>query len=155
MNLPSKNLERLFGMLLAEVIRADISMHDAQVDAWRAFSELKTRTTPLNPDLFTDWAGDRYLFVKELTMKFNIRPMPVTFWQRLKQAFRYVRGKDPVFASTPLELSPPGTDGSFEVTITVTRREDGVVDFSYTPANATLKDIFAADPFLKSVSTGP
>ena len=151
MNQTINDMEGILTLLLAEVVRADINFHSMQLEGWSTFSTLTPLNTKENPKLASGWADNRFLFVNGLTIKFKVRPVPQNFFNRLRRSLRYLFAKDQRLALLPIEICPSDSKVGFEITLSVSRSEDGTVNYSYNPATVDLKRVFSSDPFLTSL----
>ncbi len=79
--------------LLDEVIKAEMSMHQAQIQAWKWFAKTRPYGDLINENIHEGFAGSRYLSVTDLKLDFRVKPWPVKrLWDRLRLAFRLLRG---------------------------------------------------------------
>lgn len=153
MDASAKNykLESFLTVLLEEVVKADMSMHDRQLEAWKHFSDHKPRGTKINANIDEGWAEQRYLSLNEVKFKFHARVVPESFRKRLMQAFRYVIRKYEPQAYLPrnIQLTDDEKPDSIEVTVIVKQEERGKLKLSYEPDNELTRSIFMTSPFLQ------
>jgi len=145
------DLESFLTVILEEVVKADLTMHDRQLDAWKQFSEYKPRGELINDDIDEGWAQQRYLTLDEVKFKFYVRLVPQNFFKRIKQGLKYIFGKYNPQAFQPSEfiITESENPDSIEVTITVKQEEKGKMKISYQPVDAETKKIFMTSPFLQ------
>ncbi|HEY5746647.1 MAG TPA: hypothetical protein VIU12_11260 [Chryseolinea sp.] len=101
-------------------------MHSAQVDAWRQFLQHKLSGRASN--ITEGMPEQRYLFLDRVTLSFHIKPVEArTFWQRVPQAWRALRGKDQEYGTGPLacEICEATDPASIAVSLEVSRSKDG------------------------------
>jgi len=145
------DLESFLTVILEEVVKADMTMQDRQLDAWKQFSEYKPRGELINDDIDEGWAQQRYLTLNEVKFKFYVRLVPQNFVIRMKQGLKYIFGKYHPQAFQPSEfvITESENPDSIEVTITVKQEEKGKMKISYQPVDAETKKIFMTSPFLQ------
>jgi hypothetical protein len=145
------DLESFLTVILEEVIKADMTMQDRQLDAWKQFSEFKPRGEFINDDIDEGWAQQRYLTLDEVKFKFYVRLVPQNFFKRMKQGLKYIIGKYNPQAFQPSEfiITESENPDSIEVSITVKQEEKGKMKISYQPVDAETKKIFMTSPFLQ------
>ena len=84
------DLDSFLSVILGEVVKADITMQNRQLDAWKHFADNKPRGGAINDDIDDGWAQQRYLTLDEVKFKFNARLVPDSFLERMKQGLRYI-----------------------------------------------------------------
>lgn len=148
------NLDSFLTVLLEEVVKADITMHAQQLQAWQHFSKSKPHGEQVNSEIDDGWATSRYLSVNEVKFKFFVALKPRNFFKRLLQGIRYIIGRyDPqAFQSSNYIITEKENPESMEITVTVKQEEKGRIKLSYEPADARTKSIFMTSPFLQKNS---
>lgn len=127
--------------LLEEVIRADMSMHDAQLDAWNHFIRHKPRGQYIDENIVDGIPQSQYLFLEDLTMIFHARIIPTdTFWKRLKFAF-FKRGGQSFTGPVTFSLCEQDDPKSIMFSIKVSRSKEGIVKASYGPADEQTNEL--------------
>jgi hypothetical protein len=146
------NLDSFLTFLLEEVVKADMTMQDRQLEAWKHFSKYKPRNSRINSDIDEGWAAVRYLSLNEVKFRFRARQVPRSFWKRLWQGLKYIFGKyDPqAFHNIDYELTESLNPDTIEITVTVKQEENGQMKLSYDPVDARTRNIFLASPFLQT-----
>ncbi len=145
------DFDSFLSVIVEEVIKADITMHDRQLDAWKHFADFKPRGELINDDIDVGWAQQRYLTIDEVKFKFNVRLVPDDFFTRMKQGLRYIFGKynPQAFYSSQFEITEAENPDSIQVSITVKQEEKGKMKITYKPVDAETKKIFMNSPFLQ------
>ena len=146
------DLDSFLSVILGEVVKADITMQDRQLDAWKHFADNKPRGGAINDDIDEGWAQQRYLTLDEVKFKFNARLVPDSFLKRMKQGLRYIFGKynpQAFYQTGEINFAKSGDTDSFEVTITVKQQEGGKIKITYEPADELTKKVFITSPFLQ------
>jgi hypothetical protein len=136
--------------LVEEVIRADMSMHASQVEAWTWMAAHCPKGEHIPRDIFKGIPQSRYLSMNEVVLKMFLKPVPMqTYWQRIKlwQWFKQRTGffsdKSRVRARRPFifEFCSAGENGAQSITITIKRLENGKIKADYSPADALTADL--------------
>ena len=146
------NLDSFLAFLLEEVVKADMTLQDRQIDAWKHFSRFKPKGKHINDDIDQGWAQSRHLSLNEVKFRFYARQVPRSFWKRLWQGLKYIFGKyDPqAFHNIDYELTESLNPDTIEITVTVKQEENGKMKISYEPVDARTRNIFLASPFLQT-----
>ncbi|MGD9976372.1 MAG: hypothetical protein AB7S54_00350 [Bacteroidales bacterium] len=141
--LAKEQVNGLAAHILQEVIKADMSMHQAQVDAWRKFGEYRPQGNLVNPDIHIGFAERRYLCLNEVKLSFHIKPHSKRFFQRIKLAFSVLRGKNGLSLHSPtiFDIATPNDKDSMHFEINVKRFENGTVKAEYKPTDSVTKDL--------------
>jgi hypothetical protein len=111
---------------LQEVVRADMSMHDMQLAAWRHF--LGSAPAGLASGATEGMAEQRYLFLDRVSLSFYIRPLPgLPFWQRVKLSWNVLRGRKVIDGIGPqwYEMCEADDPDRIAVVVEVRRGDDG------------------------------
>ena len=129
--------------ILEEVIKADMSMHHAQIDAWKKFGEYRPQGDLINDDIHIGFAEKRYLCLNEVRLSFHIKNHPTNFFNRIKLAFNVLRGKNGLIFNTPtiFDITSPDEKESLHFEILVKRFENGTVKAEYKPVDNTTGEI--------------
>jgi len=141
--LAKEQVKGLAAHILQEVIKADMSMHQAQVDAWKKFGEYRPQGNLINPDIHIGFAEKRYLSLNEVKLSFRIKPHPKSLLQRIKLAFRVLRGKNGLALHSPtiFDIASQDEEGSFQFEINVKRFENGSVKAEYKPTDTVTQNL--------------
>ena len=141
--LAEKQVKGLAAHILEEVIKADMSMHQAQVDAWEKFGESRPRGSHINNDIHIGFAEKRYLSLNEVKLSFHIKPYPAKFLQRLVLAFRVITGKNRLMlhSSTIFDIATPNDTNAMPFEIKIKRFENGTVKAEYKATDSTTADL--------------
>jgi len=152
MTVSEKNydFESFLSVILEEIVKADLTMQDRQLDAWKHFSDFKPRGELINNDIEVGWAQQRYLTINEVKFKFNVRLVPGGFFKRMKQGLQYIFGKynPQAFYYGVFEITKASSPDSVEVSITIKQEEKGKMKITYEPVGELTKKIFMNSPFL-------
>ncbi len=146
------DLDSFLSVILGEVVKADLTMQDRQLEAWKHFADNKPRGGLINDDIDDGWARQRYLTLDEVKFKFNARLVPDGIFKRMKQGLRYIFGKynpQAFYQTGEMNFAKSGDTDSFEVTITVKQQEKGMIKITYEPADELTKKVFMTSPFLQ------
>lgn len=146
------DFDSFLSVILEEVVKADLTMQDRQLDAWKHFADNKPRGGLINDDIDNGWARQRYLTLDEVKFKFNASLVPAGFFKRMKQGLRYIFGKynpQAFYQTGEMNFTKSGDPDSFEVTITVKQQEKEKIKISYEPADELTKKVFITSPFLQ------
>jgi hypothetical protein len=153
MDQPGKghNLESFLTILLEEVVKADMTMQERQLEAWKHFSDFKPRGDHINDDIDAGWAQQRYLALDEVKFRFHVTLVRKGFFRRFRQGMRYIFGKHNPHAFEPSSylITESENPDAIEVTVTVKQEEKGRMKVSYEPVDADTKKIFLNSPFLQ------
>lgn len=125
--------------LVEEIIKADMTMHQSQVEAWNWMAQHPPKGSYIPDDIMRGFPENRYLSMKEVELKLFLKPVPVmSAWQRVKNWFgisppptRFRPGKPFNF-----EFSNAGDKEAQALTITIKRLENGTIKANYAPADA-------------------
>lgn len=141
--LAKEQVKGLAAHILQEVIKADMSMHQAQVDAWQKFGEYRPQGKFINPDIHIGFAEKRYLSLNEVKLSFHIKPHSKSFFQRIKLAFNVLRGKNGLSLHSPtiFDIATPSDKDAMHFEINVKRFENGAVKADYKPIDMATKDL--------------
>ena len=121
------HLEGFAAQLVKEVIRADMSMQEAQLQAWRALIKYRPEGDLINDDIYEGLPKHRYLFLQDVTLSFYATPSSgQSLFGRFKSAWKVLIGKS-VTVTQPIQLTVGSADSlnRFEVSVRVGRRENG------------------------------
>lgn len=131
------SVKGLASHLLEEVIKADMSMHEAQIEAWRKFGEYRPKGDYVNPDIHLGFAEKQYLCLNELRFSFHIECMPLNFINRIKLLFRILTGKSSLALHEPavFDFCSPRNRKAMPMEIVVKRFENGNVRAEYKPVD--------------------
>lgn len=146
------DLDSFLTVLLEEVVKADMTMHTQQMEAWQHFSSSKPEGEHINSDIDKGWAQSRYLSINEVKFRFFVKLKPRGFMKRFRQGMRYIFGKYEPQAFQPSHyiITESENPESMEVTVTVKQEEKGRMKVSYEPVDARTRSIFLTSPFLQA-----
>lgn len=137
------HVKGLAAHILEEVIKADMSMHQAQIDAWKKFGEYRPQGNLINDDIHIGFAEKRYLCLNEVKLSFYIKKHPKNILNRIKLAFNVLRGKNGLILSSPtiFDLSSPDDKEALHFEVLIKRFENGAVKAEYKPIDNTTREI--------------
>jgi len=139
----SKLMKNFSATLLQEVIRADVSMHAMQIDAWQWFSQHLPKGELINPDLGDGIQRNLYLALSDVNLTFHVKPLRLSFWKRLVLAWKLVTGRMAVKfdQSFAYQCCPASDPLSMKMEIRITRFKNGTVKASYAPADEATAEL--------------
>lgn len=138
----SINLKGLASNILVEVIKADMSMHDAQIEAWKHFGEYRPRGEMINKDIHIGFAQKRYLCLNEVKLTFHIRSLPPKFIERVRYAFEILYGRRSLALYKPaLYDICSASEDSMKMEILVKRFENGTIKAEYKPSDKATEEL--------------
>ena len=111
---------------LQEVVRADMTMHDMQLAAWRHF--LRSDPAGWAAGAIEGMSDQRYLFLDHVSLSFYIKPLPgLPFWQRVKLSWNVLRGRKVIDGIGPqwYEMCEADDPDRIAVIVEVRRGSDG------------------------------
>lgn len=138
-----EQVKGLAAHILGEVIKADMSMHQAQVDAWKRFGEYRPQGAHINPDIHIGFAEKRYLCLNEVKLTLHIKAQRKDFFSRLKLALKVLRGKNAIALHSPtiFDITSPSDTNAIQFEINVKRFENGTVKAEYKPTDAVTNEL--------------
>jgi hypothetical protein len=136
-------LQNLTAHILQEAIRADMSMHEAQLKAWQWFAEHRPQGEYINSDIHEGFASQLYLALNDLKINFSVRPLSRGILSRLHVAWKILtsRKKGTLDDALAYEICSPNEPDAIALQISVTRFKDGTVKAEYTPADQITADL--------------
>lgn len=111
---------------LQEVVRADMTMHDMQLAAWRHF--LRSDPAGRAAGATEGMAEQRYLFLDRVRLSFYVRPLPgLSFWRRVRLSWNVLRGRKIIDGIGPqwYEICEADDPERIAVVVEVRRSADG------------------------------
>ncbi|SHG96031.1 hypothetical protein SAMN04488109_2644 [Chryseolinea serpens] len=137
------HFQGMASQILKEVIRADMSMHQAQIEAWQWFSTHLPKGEYINDDLRDGLPRNMYLAMSDLSLTFYVKPVALDFWPRLRLGWKVLRGRVPGFVNHPnaYVICSPSDELAMQVKINVTRNKNGTVKATYGPADAVTAEL--------------
>jgi len=137
------HLRGMAANILEDVIKADMSMHHAQVELWKSFAEYRPAGNGINPDIHIGFAEERYLCLHEVKLEFHIRPVSSSIYGRLRFSVRHMFGYGgaPVQIPVSFEICSPDDQNAMEISILVKRFENGTISAEYKPADETTREL--------------
>ena len=133
--------------IIEEVIKADISMHASQVEAWDWMARNRPRGEHIPADIFKGFPESRYLALNEIKCDFSIKALPVqSFRQRLKLGVKLIFGKSTARSTGPhiFDFCSSGDELAQNFQITVKRLEDGNIKADYSPVDTKTSELMQA-----------
>jgi hypothetical protein len=134
--------------ILKEVIKADMSMHVAQIEAWQWFANNRPKGEFINDDLHEGFARNMYLALSEIKLQLNIKPVRLNIWKRMTLAFKILFHGALIAGPAPVvfELCSGNEAGAMRFEITVTRNKNGTVKAAYRPADELTAELLKPSP---------
>jgi len=138
-----KHIRGMAAHILEEVIKADMSMHHAQVEIWKKFGEYRPVGELINPDIHLGWAEERYLCLNEVKLDFHIRPVSTSIFTRIGTSFKnfFRSGSSNAHRQVIFDFCSASDEDSMAMTIVVKRFENGTVSAEYGPADDSTKEL--------------
>jgi hypothetical protein len=138
-----RHIRGMAAHILEEVIKADMSMHYAQIEGWKKFGELRPSGDLINPDIHIGFAEERYLCLNEVKLDFYIRPVSRSILTRLGttiiSVFRW--GGPNGQRQHTFDFCSASDENAMAMTIRVKRFENGTVSAEYRPADEVTEDL--------------
>ena len=133
--------------LVEEIIKADMSMHASQLEAWTWMAKNRPVGEQIPRDIFKGIPASRYLSLNEVTCDFHVKALPVrSYRQRFKEGMKLIFGKSTARAGGPhlFDFCSPDTEGAQSFRITVKRLENGKIQADYAPVDRQTSAIMQA-----------
>lgn len=133
--------------LLEEVIKADMTMHASQAEAWSWMATHSPGGEHIPQDLFKGFPESRYLSLNEVIFQVHLKPVPVkSFWQRLKVGMKLIFGRSTLRIQEPFQFDfcSARERSAQSMRITIKRLENGNIKADYAPADAKTIEIMQA-----------
>lgn len=130
--------------LIEELIKADMSMHERQIEAWTWMNKNRPKGAHIPHDIMKGLSRKRYLALNEVTFDFHVKPVPVqSFWDRLRLAFKLLFNKNYYSTLQPyvFDICSANDEASHPITLYVKRLENGKIKASYQPDDEITKNI--------------
>lgn len=130
--------------LVEEVIKADMSMHASQIEAWSWMSKHIPVGDEIPREIFQGFPESRYLAMNEVSFQVHLKPLPMqSFWQRLRLGFRLLFGKSTYqnHHSHAFEFCSASDEGAQGMNILIKRFENGKIKADYLPLDQKTKEI--------------
>jgi hypothetical protein len=130
--------------ILDEVIKADMSLHDVQIEMWKEFGESRPSGNLINPDIHIGFAEERYLCLNEVKLTLHIRQISASIYDRIREYLlkRFGFTNLPRGAPVIFDICSPGASNAMAMNIVVKRFENGTVSAEYGPVDEGTKELF-------------
>ncbi len=128
-------LDSFMDSFTEEFVKANLSMRHQQKEAWIEYIANIEDNQLLETGVLNGIAENRFLGLKEINLTMYVKPVPCSFFQRMKLAFAILLNKNTSFAwnRDRMEISKFKEKGSFELKIKITRDENDKPRASYEP----------------------
>lgn len=133
--------------LIEEVIKADISMHAGQLEAWTWMAKNRPVGKHIPEDIYKGIPESRYLSLNEVKCDFHVKVLPAkSFRQRVILGMKLIFGNSTARSGGPylFDFCGPDTEGAQTFQIIVKRLENGKIQADYTPMDRKTLDIMQA-----------
>jgi hypothetical protein len=133
--------------LVEEVIRADMSMHASQIEAWTWIAKHRPRGEKIPRNIMEGLAKSRYLAMNEVNFELKLRPRPVkNYWQRALFGIRLISGFSKFDPNQEYihEYANNQDQRAQAFQIKIKRFENGNIQASYDPTDDATKDIMGS-----------
>jgi hypothetical protein len=130
--------------LIEEIIKADMTMHASQVEAWAWMSKHRPNGDLIPEDIFKGFPESRYLSLNEVNCQFHIKPLPVqSFRTRFKLGMKLILGRSTSRSTGPhlFDFCGSSDENAQHFNITVKRLENGKIEADYFPADTRTSEI--------------
>lgn len=130
--------------IIEEVIKADMTMHEQQIEAWTWMNKNRPTGQEIPHDIMKGLSSSRYLAINEVSFQFHVKPVPVkTFWERWRLAYRLLYDKNYYSALQPFVFDICGSkeDEAQKFTLHIKRLENGKIKASYEPEDPNTADL--------------
>jgi hypothetical protein len=138
-----KHIRGMAAHILEEVIKADMSMHYAQIEGWKKFGESRPFGDLINEDIHIGFAEERYLCLNEVKLDFHIRPVSTSILTRLGisliNVFRSGGSNRP--SQHTFDFCSASHEHAMAMSIVVKRFENGTVSAEYKAADEATEDL--------------
>src|SRR5690606_40648252 len=71
--------------LIDEIIKADMTMHEQQIEGWTWMNQHRPKGAHIPRDIMRGLSRGRYLSINEVEFKFHVKPMPVKTFCRSEE----------------------------------------------------------------------
>jgi hypothetical protein len=138
-----KHIRGMAAHILEEVIKADMSMHYAQIVMWKKFGELRPVGVNINPDIHLGFAEERYLCLNEVKLDFHIRPVSASILNRIRTSFKnlFRSGSSTVQGQHIFDICSASDENAMAMSIVVKRFENGTIKAEYKPADQATDEL--------------
>lgn len=133
--------------LVEEVIKADMSMHVMQTEAWAWMGAHCPKGTHIPQDIFKGFPESRYLSLNEVSFQMHLKPLPVqSFWKRLKEGMKLILGRSTLRTGEGylFDFCGAGEPLAQTIRITIKRLENGKIKADYGPEDTRTSEIMNA-----------
>ncbi len=141
-------LDSFMDSFTEEFVKANLSMRHQQKEAWIEYIANIEDNQLLETGVLNGIAENRFLGLKEINLTMYVKPVPCSFFQRMKLAFAILLNKNTSFAwnMDRMELSKFKEKESFELKIKITRDENDKPQVSIEPKHIDPKKIMIGEP---------
>ena len=149
MNQRPEPLTGFLDRFLSEVVEADVGMQKNQLGAWQNLAKNPPQGIHLPDNVLEGLEKSRYLGVHEVKLTFNVIPRPLGFWSRLRIIWHFLfspKKVEKAFYEGELTLIDTDHRGRFELTVTVSRDEEGNLKKSFDPKRADPDKVYVGNP---------
>jgi len=125
--------------VIQEVVKADITMHEMQIEEWARLARHSPRGDYIPRDLMKGFARDHYLSLNEVVLEMNIKPLPIeSFWRRLVLGTKLIFGRSFIRDGSPFlfDFCQSDDDLGQKLKLIIKRLDDGKLAASYEPSDS-------------------
>lgn len=133
--------------IIEEIIKADISMHAGQLEAWSWMSRHSPKGEHIPEDIFKGFPENRYLSLNEVKCNFHVKALSnQSFRQRFRLGIKLILGKSTARSKGPhiFDFCSSTDTNAQSLNITVRRLENGNIQADYSLADKITSDIMQA-----------
>ena len=130
--------------IIEELIKADMTMHEQQIEAWTWMNKNRPTGDDIPHDIMKGLSANRYLSINKVSFQFHVKPVSVkTFWDRWRLAYRLLNDKNYYSALQPFVFDMCGANEkeAHSLTLHVQRLENGKIKASYEPEDQKTAEI--------------
>lgn len=141
--------KKVYGLakgIIEELIKADLTMHEMQIEEWARIARHRPSGPDIPPDIMKGFGENRYLSLNEVELTLHVKPRPQGFWKRLKLALKLIVGKELTNNSGQhiYDLCQPADEDQSPMKLLIKRLDDGMIKATYQPADITTSTLMNA-----------
>ncbi|MFT7151162.1 MAG: hypothetical protein ACI82Q_003039 [Nonlabens sp.] len=142
----SNRIKGLAKGLIEEMIKADLTMHEMQMEEWARIARNRPEGDDIPANLMQGFGANRYLSLMETEFGIYIKRKPQSLIERIKLAWRVLLGKTPMREDQEYEfqLCQANESGAQQMTLKIKRLDDGKIKASYLPADGETNELMTA-----------
>ena len=138
------NIKGLAKGLIKEVIKADMSMHEAQIEAWTWMNNFRPKGKDIPKNIMEGLSKNKYLSMSEVNLELNVKPVASeSFLQRLRFGLKFIfnGSSQHLFKGQSFELCKKDALDATKMQIKIKRLENGNIKAEYKPDDLMTKEL--------------